>query len=271
VVFFAGFGIGLGSRSTSGLQAALDAAMGDLAGAQGKIADLTGRLTTAQSDGSELGTLADQLRGQVTDLTAQLTARVELPELAGNSRDQIETLAEERGWDLTVKQKESAQSPGTVLSQSPKPGFLMSLGAPLTIMVAKPLPPKMPNLVGKKQKDAEATAQKNGWQLSIKKEVSSQPPGTIIRQTPAPGTFMRGTASLTVVIAKAPPKEQSGGSSPGSNCDPNYGGACLTPGIGDYDCAGGSGNGPNYVYGTVRVIGYDIYDLDRDGDGYGCE
>jgi resuscitation-promoting factor RpfB len=55
-----------------------------------------------------------------------------------------------------------------------------------------------------------------------------------------------------------------------SNCDPNYSGACV-PISSDVDCGGGSGNGPAYVYGTVRVIGADIYDLDRDGNGYGCE
>lgn len=38
----------------------------------------------------------------------------------------------------------------------------------------------------------------------------------------------------------------------------------------DYDCAGGSGNGPYYT-GPVRVIGPDAFGLDRDGDGWGCE
>jgi hypothetical protein len=56
-----------------------------------------------------------------------------------------------------------------------------------------------------------------------------------------------------------------------SNCHPSYQGECLKVGIGDYDCAGGSGNGPNYVQGTVRVVGPDEFDLDRDGDGWGCE
>lgn len=60
----------------------------------------------------------------------------------------------------------------------------------------------------------------------------------------------------------APPK-------PKSNCDPNYSG-CV-PVASDVDCAGGSGNGPAYTSGPVRVIGVDIYDLDRDGDGYGCD
>lgn len=39
----------------------------------------------------------------------------------------------------------------------------------------------------------------------------------------------------------------------------------------DVDCAGGSGNGPAYVQGPVQVIGSDIYGLDRDKDGIGCE
>jgi hypothetical protein len=44
---------------------------------------------------------------------------------------------------------------------------------------------------------------------------------------------------------------------------------CLHP-ASDYDCAGGSGDGPKYT-GQVRVTGSDPYDLDSDNDGYGCE
>ncbi|WP_327785607.1 hypothetical protein [Arthrobacter sp. 18067] len=54
-----------------------------------------------------------------------------------------------------------------------------------------------------------------------------------------------------------------------SNCDPNYSG-CV-PVASDVDCAGGSGNGPAYVRGPVTVIGSDIYGLDSDKDGVGCE
>lgn len=53
-------------------------------------------------------------------------------------------------------------------------------------------------------------------------------------------------------------------------CDPNYDGACV-PVSSDVDCAGGSGNGPDYVSGPVYIIGADIYELDRDGDGVACE
>jgi hypothetical protein len=55
-----------------------------------------------------------------------------------------------------------------------------------------------------------------------------------------------------------------------SKCDPNYSGACLDPNAYDYDCTGGSGDGPDYT-GPVQVVGDDHYGLDRDGDGYACE
>lgn len=53
------------------------------------------------------------------------------------------------------------------------------------------------------------------------------------------------------------------------NCHPSYSG-CLDPYASDYDCAGGSGNGPRYT-GRVQVVGHDEFDLDRDGNGWGCD
>ena len=56
-----------------------------------------------------------------------------------------------------------------------------------------------------------------------------------------------------------------------SACHPSYVNVCISPNGGDVDCAGGSGNGPRYVRGPVRVVGSDPYRLDSDGDGWGCE
>ncbi|WOF23224.1 G5 domain-containing protein [Microbacterium betulae] len=67
-----------------------------------------------------------------------------------------------------------------------------------------------------------------------------------------------------------PPEPEPAPVDPGGGCDPNYAEACV-PIASDVDCAGGSGDGPEYFDGIARVIGVDIYDLDRDGDGYACE
>ncbi|MDG4836830.1 G5 domain-containing protein [Micromonospora sp. WMMD967] len=68
---------------------------------------------------------------------------------------------------------------------------------------------------------------------------------------------------VTQVVAVGTKKPQS------SNCDPNYSG-CV-PIASDVDCLPGTGDGPGYVRGPVKVIGKDIYRLDNDKDGYGCD
>lgn len=73
-------------------------------------------------------------------------------------------------------------------------------------------------------------------------------------------------APTPLVKSAATPKATAAASS----CDPNYSGACV-PIASDVDCMGGSGNGPAYVKGPVNVVGRDIYKLDSDGDGIGCE
>jgi hypothetical protein len=76
--------------------------------------------------------------------------------------------------------------------------------------------------------------------------------------------------SLALAGVAAVPAQASSGATK-RKCDPNYRGACLRPNVSDYDCAGGSGNGPYYVRGPIRVVGRDHYRLDADHDGIGCE
>lgn len=75
-------------------------------------------------------------------------------------------------------------------------------------------------------------------------------------------TTSASTTSTTATTTTTQAVQQS--------CDPNYSGACV-PIASDVDCAGGSGNGPAYVQGPVTVIGSDIYNLDDDNNGIGCE
>jgi hypothetical protein len=75
-------------------------------------------------------------------------------------------------------------------------------------------------------------------------------------------------AALVAVLAVLPAAPVAPATA--AECDPNYDMACV-PIADDVDCAGGNGNGPAYVQGPVRVIGKDIYELDRDGDGWACE
>jgi len=73
-----------------------------------------------------------------------------------------------------------------------------------------------------------------------------------------------------LAATEAREQEEAEASEEASECDSNYSGSCLNPYSSDYDCEGGSGNGPDYT-GEVTVVGEDHYGLDADGDGVGCE
>lgn len=57
---------------------------------------------------------------------------------------------------------------------------------------------------------------------------------------------------------------------PANDCHSSYAGVCV-PIASDVDCEGGSGNGPACARGPLQVVGPDVYDLDRDGDGIACD
>jgi hypothetical protein len=106
--------------------------------------------------------------------------------------------------------------------------------------------------------------------------VTTPPPTTELATTTtaAPTTSPPTTRKPTPTTRYRPPttrKPPQTTRAPARNCDPAYPGRCLQDGIGDYDCAGGSGNGPNYVDGPLTVRSPDPFDLDRDHDGVGCE
>ncbi len=102
---------------------------------------------------------------------------------------------------------------------------------------------------------------------------TTAPPTTAAPTTTTPRATTT-TRRPTTTTRKATPTTRRATpttAAPARNCDPAYPDACLHDGIGDYDCAGGSGNGPNYVEGPIRVLPPDPFDLDRNGDGVGCE
>lgn len=98
------------------------------------------------------------------------------------------------------------------------------------------------------------------------------------RPTPKPATPKHAPAvARAAVPAAVAPKPATAQPAPkpatkpaGTACNPNYT-PCVPNDPVDVDCQGGSGNGPSYVTGPVTVVGKDVYGLDADHDGIGCE
>lgn len=110
---------------------------------------------------------------------------------------------------------------------------------------------------------------------------TTSPPTTIAPATtaPRPPTTIRPAPATTAAPPPtAPPTTAAPAPAPGpapsssGQCHASYQGTCIPPDVSDADCAGGSGDGPWYVQEkNVSVVGPDVFDLDRDGNGVGCQ
>jgi len=132
---------------------------------------------------------------------------------------------------------------------------------------------EVPRLVGMTTARAKRVLSDRGLRGRVTyKTTARYATGTVISQSRRSGTSVAPGAVVTLVIAKAPPPTTPPSTAaPSQNCDPAYPDDCLQDGIGDYDCAGGSGNGPNYVEGPITVLPPDPFGLDGNRDGVGCE
>ncbi|HEX5740904.1 MAG TPA: G5 domain-containing protein [Pilimelia sp.] len=83
------------------------------------------------------------------------------------------------------------------------------------------------------------------------------------------GGRLQGRTLVRRVVVRQPVAEVVLVGTRAESCDTHYAGGCV-PVARDVDCRGGSGDGPAYVSGPVRVVGADVYRLDDD-DGIACE
>jgi hypothetical protein len=195
--------------------------------------------------------------------------KTKVPKLNGLSLSTARIRARHSGFEVVVQERYSDEAAGTVLSITPKAGARAIHGSALTLLVAKPLP-KVPSVVGNRLALARRTLKQRGFDVRVEHRVSSQPQGVVISQAPAGGTGARPGRMVTIVLAKLQPSTSGGGGGP--SCTPGYS-PCLPLGPSDYDCYGGSGDGPAYTQPGVvyQVSGSDPYGLDADNDGQGCE
>ena len=190
-----------------------------------------------------------------------------VPAVAGLPRAEAAQALRAVGLRLgEVRRIPSDQARGTVLRQSIASGGSVAQGSMVALATAIPHP-RVPGVLGASSRAATAALRQAGYRVDlVMQTVTSGRDGAVLRQTPRPQTRTKVGTSVTVVVARV---VRPVASPPAENCTPGYR-PCLSPSS-DYDCAGGSGDGPQYATGPVYVTGSDPYDLDQDGDGVACE
>ena len=198
--------------------------------------------------------------------------KVRVPAVSHASIASARAAMRSRHLRVSVVRHYSWVAAGTVLAQHTRPGRHLVKGSVVQLVVAKAMP-RVPGVTGRAVGRAVFVLRRAGFGVRrVSETVTSGTTGSVLRQTPNGLMRAKPGATVTVVVAHvvhpvvhtapAPPAQPS-------NCTPGYS-PCLTSAY-DYDCAGGSGDGPKYANGPVMVTGSDPYGLDADGDGVACE
>jgi resuscitation-promoting factor RpfB len=165
-----------------------------------------------------------------------------------------------------IDRRPSSKKKNTVLKQGVREGTELEPRTTVTLVVAAPLP-QVPSVVDKSEASAIRRLRNAGFK--IKKTTQTRTTGkdeVVLNQSPTAGTRAKPKSVVRIVISNVQRRPDAGQR---RNCTSGYS-PCL-PLASDYDCSGGTGDGPKYVDGPVRVTGPDPYDLDRDGNGVGCQ
>ena len=177
---------------------------------------------------------------------------------------------------------------GSLVPQEPRTVQPLADGDPRPLVAApsstspaptslNPSKPSNPSGLGRSgsPRARPATSTRPPVALTVPATKPTRSPSPVVRLTSQPAVPPQARPATSTSVPRPRPRTTPAttpppAAAPAEGCDPNYSGACV-PVARDVDCAGGSGNGPAYVHGPVRVIGRDIYGLDGDHDGIGCE
>ncbi len=146
--------------------------------------------------------------GSAVDMTiAKAPEMTVVPGIVKLSRDEVvEVLAKEKLTLGQVREQVSDAEPGTVLEQKPGVGTEVDIGSSVDVVIAiKPDRVNVPDLVGEADIEAAKILKAAGLSMGgTTKELSAKLAGTVLHQTPKPGSSAAlGTAvSLVVAVAR---------------------------------------------------------------------
>ena len=147
--------------------------------------------------------------GRRVQLTYNRPEKHQVPALAGKTRAEAEALLTELGYRMA----ESAQThdpspPDTVLASDPPAGTPHAAGSPVRLLVSLGPAPKrtlVPDLEGTDPEEARALLELAGLRLGQEETLPSPlPEGTLLAQSPKPGTVIETGAPVVTARAVHP-------------------------------------------------------------------
>ena len=134
--------------------------------------------------------------------------RVPVPDLLGYDAEIAGQLLVAAGLQIGRVSRTQAPVPeGVVVSTRPSTGSTLLPGGEVTLVVSVGAPTiTVPDLSGLTPEEAEIILQQVGLTLgtTLRKPSSEAPPGTVVEQTPAPGTLSAPGTAVNVFLARPP-------------------------------------------------------------------
>ncbi|CAM5494740.1 Stk1 family PASTA domain-containing Ser/Thr kinase [Streptomyces aurantiogriseus] len=132
------------------------------------------------------------------------------PNFVGQTEDRARTMASNVELEVQVTKKACEDQPaGNVCDQNPLPKADVNKGDTINITVSTGAPKvAVPSVLGKTLEDAKSELEGDKYQFVVetKEEVSTEEPGTVIKQNPELGNEVEKGSKITLTIAKAEEK-----------------------------------------------------------------
>jgi eukaryotic-like serine/threonine-protein kinase len=159
---------------------------------------------------------------------------VVVPSVVGQQKDDARATLEDAGLRVSVQSTDSTSPKDEVIGQDPSAGAEIPEGSSVTITVSEgPKRVQVPAVIGQDEDGARSALRDAGFKVRVTERESEEPEGTVIEQSPSPGTRLEEGSTVTIVVATAPTGD--GGTPPGEESPapgPGFEGEGLSGGPG---------------------------------------
>src|SRR5581483_9705513 len=132
-----------------------------------------------------------------------VSAKSTVPKVVGIRYQAAQFQLSQKKLGSTLVRKAAKRPKGIVVAQTPKAGRSVQQGTKVELVVSNGPPGvAMPDVTGLAAADAVRALQARGLQPKLQQVASSQPPGTVIEQSPVAGKRAKRGTAVTLQVAK---------------------------------------------------------------------